>query len=48
MQIKNKLDIFTLVKGKAGIYMWINKLNGKKYIDSSVNLRGSVIKIWLT
>jgi len=24
---KDKLDILNYVKGKAGIYMWINKLN---------------------
>lgn len=36
---KNKIDILNYVKGKAGIYMWTNKLNGKKYVGSSVNLR---------
>lgn len=36
---KDKLDILNYVKGKSGIYMWINKLNGKKYKGSSVNLR---------
>lgn len=25
-------------RGKAGIYRWINKVNGKSYIGSSVNL----------
>lgn len=26
-------------KNKAGVYMFINKVNGKKYVGSSVNLR---------
>ena len=32
---KDKLDILKFIKGKAGIYMWTNKLNGKKYVVSS-------------
>lgn len=36
---KDKSDIVNYVKGKAGIYMWTNKLNGKKYAGSSVDLR---------
>jgi len=35
----DKLNVLKYVKGKSGIYMWINKLNGKKYVGSSVNLR---------
>lgn len=34
---KDKLAILDYIKGKAGIYMWTNKLNGKKYVGSSVN-----------
>jgi hypothetical protein len=31
---KYKIDILKFIKGKAGIYMWTNKLNGKKYVGS--------------
>jgi group I intron endonuclease len=33
-----KEQIIRANKGKAGIYRWTNKLNGKKYIGSSVDL----------
>ena len=32
---KSKLEILEFIKGKSGIYMWTNKLNGKKYVGSS-------------
>lgn len=32
---KDKLDILKYIKGKSGIYMWTNKLNGKNYVGSS-------------
>lgn len=43
---KDKLDILNYVKGKAGIYMWINILNGKKYVGSSVNLRRRLLEYY--
>ena len=33
---KEKLQILNSGKEKSGIYMWTNKLNGKRYIGSSV------------
>lgn len=36
---KDKLIILDLCKKKSGIYLWTNKLNNKKYIESTVNLR---------
>lgn len=36
---KDKLSILETSKGRSDIYMWTNKLNGKKYVGSSVNLR---------
>jgi hypothetical protein len=32
---KDKLAILDYTKGKAGIYLWTNKLNGKNYVGSS-------------
>ena len=34
-----KLKILNTSKGKIGIYLWINKVNGKKYVGSSINLK---------
>jgi len=34
---KDKLNILKYSKGKSGIYLWTNKLNGKKYVGSSVD-----------
>jgi hypothetical protein len=33
----DKLKVLEYVKGKSGIYMWTNKLNGKNYVGSSVD-----------
>lgn len=43
---KDKLNILNYVKGKAGIYMWINRLNGKKYVGSSVNLKRRLLEYY--
>lgn len=43
---KDKLEILNYVKGKSGIYMWTNTLNGKKYIGSSVNLRRRLLQYY--
>lgn len=34
----NKLQAIKENKGKAGIYRWTNKLNGNRYVGSSINL----------
>ena len=36
---KDKLAIIEYSKGKTGIYLWTNILNGKKYVGSSNNLK---------
>lgn len=33
-----KAQIISDNRGKAGVYRWTNKLNGKSYIGSSINL----------
>lgn len=33
-----KAEIIKEIKGKAGIYRWINNNNGKSYVGSSVDL----------
>lgn len=37
--LKDKDIILNALKNKSGIYMFINKINGKKYIGSSIDLR---------
>ena len=44
----NKLEILKSIKGKSGIYMWTNKLNGKKYVGSSVDLRRRLLEYYNT
>lgn len=43
---KDKLDILKYVKGTAGIYMWTNKLNGKKYVGSSMALKRRLLEYY--
>lgn len=35
---KDKITLLDTTKNKSGIYMWTNKLNGKNFIGSSVNI----------
>ena len=42
----DKLNVLKYVKGKSGIYMWTNKLNGKKYVGSSVDLRRRLLEYY--
>ena len=44
----NKLEILKSIKGKSGIYMWTNKLNGKKYLGNSVDLRRGLLEYYNT
>lgn len=43
---KDKLNILNYIKGKSGIYMWTNKLNGKQYVGSSVDLRRRILEYY--
>lgn len=43
---RDKLAILNYIKGKAGIYMWTNNLNGKKYVGSSVDLRRRLLEYY--
>ena len=42
----NKLKILKEIKGKAGIYRWINNINGKCYVGSSVDLSKRLYKYY--
>ena len=42
----DKLNVLKYVKGKSGIYMWTNKLNGKSYVGSSVDLRRRLLEYY--
>lgn len=41
-----KLKIMKEIKGKAGIYRWVNNLNGKCYVGSSVDLSKRLYKYY--
>lgn len=41
-----KLNMLKDNKNKAGVYRWVNKLNGKTYIGSSTNLRRRLIQYY--
>ena len=43
---KDKLDILNHIKGKSGIYMWTNKLNSKKYVGSSMDLKRRLLEYY--
>jgi GIY-YIG catalytic domain len=43
---KDKLNILKYVNGKSGIYLWTNKLNDKKYVGSSLNLRRRLLEYY--
>jgi hypothetical protein len=39
-----KFTILSDNKGKSGIYSWINKINQKRYVGSSVNIRRRMLE----
>jgi hypothetical protein len=43
---KDKRDILKYIKGKSGIYMWTNKLNNKKYVGSSIDLKRRLLEYY--
>jgi len=36
---ENKINIASSLNNKAGVYQWVNCLNGKMYVGSSDNLK---------
>lgn len=42
----SKIQIIKEIKGKSGIYRWINNKNGKSYIGSSVNLSARLYRYY--
>lgn len=41
---ESKIKILSDNKGKSGIYMWTNKVNNKRYVGSSVDLRRRILE----
>lgn len=41
---EDKEEILNYVNGKAGIYMWVNNISGKRYIGSSINLKRRIVE----
>lgn len=39
-----KLEVLKENKGKSGVYLWINNINGNKYVGSSVNLSRRLVR----
>lgn len=42
----SKTQIIAEIKGKSGVYRWINNDNGKSYIGSSVNLSARLYRYY--
>src|SRR5690606_37114347 len=40
---RQKVEILEENKEKTGIYMWINKINGKRYVGSAKNLKSRLL-----
>lgn len=43
---EDKLKILNYVKNKSGIYLWENKINNKKYVGSSVDLKRRLLEYY--
>lgn len=41
-----KQEIFQENKGKSGIYMWVNSINGKRYVGSAQDLSRRIRKYY--
>lgn len=40
--LSDRVEMFKDLKGKSGVYCWINKINGKFYIGSAVDLNNRI------
>jgi excinuclease UvrABC nuclease subunit len=40
--VAERAQISQFLKGRAGVYAWVKKINGKAYVGSSINLRKRV------